>query len=101
MIKIPFGIGAERHSLKPSKNLQTTIRLSHFLSVGFTALYLNQGSAMVMCYTDGSILVNIGGVEMGQGLFTKVFFHNFLYKNRNNYFCESFMPVISDKKMIL
>lgn len=30
-----------------------------------------QGGALVHIYTDGSVLVTIGGVEMGQGLFTK------------------------------
>ncbi len=40
--------------------------------IGFTATYLNQGNALVYIYTDGSISVSHGGIEMGQGLFTKV-----------------------------
>lgn len=40
--------------------------------IGFTATFLNQGNALVYIYTDGSISVSHGGIEMGQGLFTKV-----------------------------
>lgn len=39
--------------------------------ISFTTTFLNQGGALVHVYTDGSVLVTIGGVEMGQGLFTK------------------------------
>ncbi|KAF9895263.1 hypothetical protein FE257_000165 [Aspergillus nanangensis] len=37
-----------------------------------TALHLNQAGASVRIYTDGSILLNHGGTEMGQGLYTKM-----------------------------
>lgn len=40
--------------------------------IGFTAIFLNQGNALVWVYMDGSISLSHGGVEMGQGLFTKV-----------------------------
>jgi len=40
--------------------------------ISFTSKHLNQAGALVHIYTDGSILVNHGGTEMGQGLFTKV-----------------------------
>lgn len=40
--------------------------------IGFTATFLNQGNALVYIYTDGSISVSHGGIEMGQGLFTKL-----------------------------
>lgn len=40
--------------------------------IGFTATFLNQGNALVYVYTDGSISVSHGGIEMGQGLFTKI-----------------------------
>lgn len=40
--------------------------------ISFTATFLNQGGALVNMYTDGTVLVTIGGVEMGQGLYTKM-----------------------------
>eukprot|EP01028_Stygiella_incarcerata_P004363 TRINITY_DN19508_c0_g1_i3.p1 TRINITY_DN19508_c0_g1~~TRINITY_DN19508_c0_g1_i3.p1 ORF type:complete len:1132 (-),score=268.21 TRINITY_DN19508_c0_g1_i3:1221-4616(-) len=40
--------------------------------ISFTATFLNQGSSLVHVYQDGTVLVSIGGVEMGQGLHTKV-----------------------------
>ena len=40
--------------------------------ISFTATFYNQGSALVLVYRDGSVQVNHGGTEMGQGLFTKI-----------------------------
>ncbi|MCH3916407.1 MAG: molybdopterin-dependent oxidoreductase [Spirochaetia bacterium] len=40
--------------------------------IGFTATFLNQGNALINIFTDGSISVSHGGIEMGQGLYTKV-----------------------------
>ena len=40
--------------------------------ISFTATFLNQAGALVTVYTDGSICLNHGGTEMGQGLNTKV-----------------------------
>ena len=40
--------------------------------ISFTAQHLNQAGALVHVYTDGSVQVNHGGTEMGQGLYTKV-----------------------------
>lgn len=40
--------------------------------ISFTATFMNQGSALVHVYTDGSVSVTTGGVEMGQGLNTKI-----------------------------
>lgn len=40
--------------------------------ISFTAQFLNQAGALVHIYTDGSIQVNHGGTEMGQGLHTKI-----------------------------
>jgi len=40
--------------------------------ISFTVQHLNQAGALVHIYTDGTIHLNHGGTEMGQGLFTKV-----------------------------
>ena len=40
--------------------------------ISFTATFYNQGGALVVVYRDGSVQVNHGGTEMGQGLHTKV-----------------------------
>lgn len=40
--------------------------------ISFTASFLNQAGALIHLYTDGSIHLNHGGTEMGQGLNTKV-----------------------------
>lgn len=40
--------------------------------ISFTTTFLNQAGALVNIYTDGSVLVNHGGTEMGQGLNTKI-----------------------------
>ena len=40
--------------------------------ISFTATHYNQAGALLHLYNDGTLLVNHGGTEMGQGLFTKV-----------------------------
>jgi xanthine dehydrogenase large subunit len=40
--------------------------------ISFTTTFLNQAGALIHVYKDGSILLNHGGTEMGQGLFMKV-----------------------------
>ncbi|KAH6767678.1 xanthine dehydrogenase 1 [Perilla frutescens var. hirtella] len=40
--------------------------------ISFTVKFMNQAGALVHVYTDGTVLVTHGGVEMGQGLHTKV-----------------------------
>ena len=40
--------------------------------ISFTTTHLNQAGALVHIFTDGSVEVNHGGTEMGQGLYTKV-----------------------------
>jgi xanthine dehydrogenase large subunit len=39
--------------------------------ISFTATFFNQAGALVLVYRDGSVQVNHGGTEMGQGLYTK------------------------------
>jgi xanthine dehydrogenase large subunit len=40
--------------------------------ISFTATLFNQAGALVLIYRDGSVQVNHGGTEMGQGLHTKI-----------------------------
>ena len=40
--------------------------------ISFTATHYNQAGALLHVYTDGSVQINHGGTEMGQGLHTKV-----------------------------
>ena len=40
--------------------------------ISFTTAFLNQAGALVVVYADGSIQLNHGGTEMGQGLHTKM-----------------------------
>jgi len=40
--------------------------------ISFTTTHLNQAGALIHLYADGSILLNHGGTEMGQGLMVKV-----------------------------
>jgi len=40
--------------------------------ISFTLTHLNQAGALVQIYTDGSVALNHGGTEMGQGLHSKM-----------------------------
>jgi xanthine dehydrogenase large subunit len=40
--------------------------------ISFTATFYNQAGALVLIFRDGTVQVNHGGTEMGQGLFTKI-----------------------------
>ena len=40
--------------------------------ISFTTTHLNQAGALIHLYTDGTVHLNHGGTEMGQGLFIKV-----------------------------
>lgn len=40
--------------------------------ISFTSTFMNRGSALVHVYTDGSVSVSTGGVEMGQGITTNL-----------------------------
>jgi xanthine dehydrogenase molybdopterin binding subunit len=40
--------------------------------ISFTLTFLNQAGALVLIYQDGSVQVNHGGIEMGQGIHTNI-----------------------------
>nr|KAF6329459.1 xanthine dehydrogenase [Pipistrellus kuhlii] len=40
--------------------------------IDYTLSFLNQAGALILVYTDGSVLLTHGGTEMGQGLHTKM-----------------------------
>jgi xanthine dehydrogenase/oxidase len=40
--------------------------------IGFSVQFLNQAGALVHIYKDGSVVVSHGGIELGQGLHTKM-----------------------------
>lgn len=40
--------------------------------VSYEVTFLNQSGALVLVYADGSVLLSHGGMEMGQGLHTKM-----------------------------
>lgn len=40
--------------------------------IAYDVEFLNQAGALIMVYTDGSVLLTHGGIEMGQGLHTKM-----------------------------
>ncbi len=40
--------------------------------ISFTVTHLNQAGALVLIYQDGSVQVNHGGIEMGQGIHTNI-----------------------------
>jgi xanthine dehydrogenase large subunit len=62
---------AEHNAKKPFLRKGLAITPVKF-GISFTATHLNQAGALVHVYTDGSVHLNHGGTEMGQGLFTKV-----------------------------
>jgi xanthine dehydrogenase large subunit len=58
-----------RHSPVVKKGLAT---MPIKFGISFNRPALNQAGALVHVYTDGSVVLNHGGTEMGQGLFIKV-----------------------------
>jgi xanthine dehydrogenase large subunit len=65
--------GALREQNKTSPIIKRGIALTPVkFGISFNATHFNQAGALVNVYSDGSVIVNHGGTEMGQGLFTKV-----------------------------
>jgi xanthine dehydrogenase large subunit len=58
--------------LQPGRFLKKGLSLTVKFGISFTLTHLNQAGALVHVYTDGSVHLNHGGTEMGQGLYVKV-----------------------------
>ena len=58
----------ERHRILKKGLALTPVKFG----ISFTTTHLNQAGALVLVYADGSIHLNHGGTEMGQGLMIKV-----------------------------
>ena len=66
--------GALHHWNAQSPNVKRGMAITPVkFGISFTVRHLNQAGALVLIYQDGSIQVNHGGTEMGQGLHTKIF----------------------------
>lgn len=73
-----------RYTLQKIRKRMLSFNKSHFetkkgiavmpicFGISFTTTYMNQASALVHVFTDGSVSVSTGGVEMGQGLTTNI-----------------------------
>ena len=62
---------AEFNSLHPYEKRGIALTPVKF-GISFTTSFLNQAGALVHIYQDGTVNVNHGGTEMGQGLHTKI-----------------------------
>jgi xanthine dehydrogenase large subunit len=74
----------ERFDLNAIKDRISKFNESHFgvkkgfavmpicFGISFTTTFMNQAGALVHVYTDGSVSVSTGGVEMGQGLVANI-----------------------------
>lgn len=71
--KARYAAIAQEHRDNPDSVLKRGIALTPVkFGISFTLTHLNQAGALVHIYSDGSVHLNHGGTEMGQGLFTKV-----------------------------
>jgi xanthine dehydrogenase large subunit len=71
------GYGARRREIAEFNARSRIVRRGIALTpvkfgISFTATHFNQAGALVHVYTDGSVHLNHGGTEMGQGLYVKV-----------------------------
>ena len=59
--------------MRPTRVIKKGLALTPVkFGISFTATWFNQAGALLHVYNDGSVHLNHGGTEMGQGLFTKV-----------------------------
>ncbi len=63
---------ANAHNAKGGATRKGLAIMPVCFGISFTKLFLNQASALVHVYTDGSVSISTGGVEMGQGVNSKL-----------------------------
>jgi xanthine dehydrogenase large subunit len=76
-LEVSSGYRARREQIKSFNGSSPYLRKGLSLTpvkfgISFTTTHLNQAGALLHVYTDGSVHLNHGGTEMGQGLFIKV-----------------------------
>ena len=59
-------------ALKEGKNPRGLSMTAVKFGISFTTRFLNQGNALVLIHTDGSVQVSTGAVEMGQGVNSRI-----------------------------
>lgn len=70
---IPARVSAVRRFNETSGMLKRGISVTPVcFGISFTNRFLNQAGALVHVYTDGTVSVNTGAIEMGQGVNTKI-----------------------------
>ena len=70
---MPRGARRSPRSTRSHRILKKGLALTPVkFGISFTTTHLNQAGALVLVYADGSIHLNHGGTEMGQGLMIKV-----------------------------
>lgn len=58
----------EEHNQSHSSTKRGIALMPICFGISFTATFLNQGRSLVHVYTDGSVSITTGGIEMGQGI---------------------------------
>lgn len=76
-IKIRTGYDSRRQEINQFNSANRFVKRGLALSpvkfgIAFTTTHLNQAGALVHLYQDGTVSINHGGTEMGQGLHTKI-----------------------------
>ncbi len=76
-LKESAGFDARREAVQAFNRTQTHCKRGIAMTpvkfgISFTATMFNQAGALVLIYRDGTVQVNHGGTEMGQGLHTKI-----------------------------
>jgi len=83
-IRSTWDTAVKKHNLNKIKQKVENFNINHFekkkgfalmpvsFGISFTSTFMNQASALVHVFTDGSVSVSSGGVEMGQGLSTNI-----------------------------